>query len=232
MHRATAAPRRSGKNTAMTPQELFEWIALYDRWVYGLLLAYAIGKTGPLPMVAGYISQSGALDLPSVLGTVLAGTLLGSQLRFIVGRRFAPSLYTRLPRFAPWLALGAAAVERYGPLLLPLYRFSKGTYTLVGVGAGASRLAWTRFLALDLLGAVCWTASWVLIGVAIATAGAQLDPRWAAYAGLGLLACGMLVVAVLGRRLKSVLLPHANAALAAAFARGAQGAQVRPAPAR
>ena len=232
MQLAAAASRRGGNNAGMTPQELFEWIALYDRWVYGLLLAYAIGKTGPLPMVAGYISFSGALDLAAVLGTVLAGTLMGSQLRFMIGRRWAPSLYARLPRFAPWLALGAAAVERYGPLLLPLYRFSKGTYTLVGVGAGASRLAWPRFLALDLLGAVSWTTSWVLIGVAIATAGAQLDPRWAAYAGLGLLACGMLAVAVLGSRLKRVLLPHANAALSAAFARQALKARVRPAPAR
>lgn len=38
----------------MTAQELFDWIAKYDTWVYGLLLAYSAGKTGPLPMVAGF----------------------------------------------------------------------------------------------------------------------------------------------------------------------------------
>ena len=203
----------------MTAQELYALIAQYDRWAYGFLLAYAMGKTGPLPMVAGYISFSGALDLAAVLASVLAGTMIGSQLRFAVGRRYAPWLYATFPRFAPWLALGAAGVERYERLLLPLYRFSKGTYTLIGVGAGASRLAWTRFATFDTLGAMGWTLVWVLIGFAIGAAGSQVDPRWAAYAGLGILASGMLVAVVFGRHLKRALLPQATAALAAAKAR-------------
>ena len=217
----------------MTAQELFDLITRYDHWIYGLLLAYAMGKTGPLPMVAGYLSHSGALDVFAVLGTVLCGTWIGSQLRFAVGRRFAPWLYERFSRFAPWLALGAAGVERYDRLLLPAYRFSKGTFTLISVGAGASRLGWLRFTAFDTLGAVGWTACWVLIGVALAAAGAQVDPRWAAYAGLAILAAGMLVTAVFGQRLKLALLPLANDALAAATARrhletGLARPQVRP----
>jgi membrane protein DedA with SNARE-associated domain len=32
--------------------ELLNWIARYDQWVYALLLAYCLGKTGPLPMLA------------------------------------------------------------------------------------------------------------------------------------------------------------------------------------
>ena len=206
----------------MTPQELIDLIAKYDTLVYGLLLTYAMGKTGPLPMIAGYISFSGALDLLAVLATVAAGTLLGSQLRFWVGRNFAPLLYEKLPSFAPWLALGSAGVERYERLLLPLYRFSKGTYTLIGVGAGASQLTWARFTVFDTLGAVAWTASWVMIGVGIAAAGAQLDPQWAAYAGLAVLGAGLLITAVLGRRLKQILQPQADAALAAALARRQQ----------
>lgn len=203
----------------MTVQELFELIARYDSWVYALLLAYAMGKTGPLPMVAGYISFSGAIDVYAVLGTVLAGTIVGSQMRFTIGRRFAPWLYDTFPRFAPWLALGAAGVERYERLLLPLYRFAKGTYTLVGVGAGASQIAWMRYTFFDILGAIGWTASWVMIGFAIAAAGAQVDPRWAAYAGLAVLANGILITAMFGRHLKRLLLPQATAALAAAKAR-------------
>jgi membrane-associated protein len=203
----------------MTPQELLDLIAKYDTLVYGLLLTYAMGKTGPLPMIAGYLSFSGALDVMAVLATVAAGTLIGSQLRFWVGRNFAPLLYEKLPGLAPWLALGSAGVERYERLILPLYRFSKGTYTLIGIGAGASQLGWARFSAFDTLGAAAWTVSWVMIGVGIAAAGAQLDPQWAAYAGLAVLAAGLLLTAVLGRRLKRVLEPHASAALAAALAR-------------
>ena len=207
----------------MTPQELLDWVATYDTWVYVLLLAYASGKTGPLPMIAGYISFSGALDVLAVLAAVAAGTLMGSQMRFWIGRHFAPLLYEKFPRFAPWLALGSAGVERYERLILPLYRFSKGTYTLIGVGAGASRLGWGRFTVFDTLGAFAWTTSWVMIGVGIAAAGAQLDPLWAAYAGLAVLGAGLLLTAVLGRHLKRVLQPHASAALAEALARRQQG---------
>lgn len=207
----------------MTPQELIDWVAKYDTWAYGLLLFYAMGKTGPLPMIAGYISFSGALDVLAVLAAVSAGTLVGSQVRFWVGRNFAPLLYEKLPRFAPWLALGSAGVERYERLILPLYRFSKGTFTLIGVGAGASRLAWLRFTAFDTLGALFWTTSWVMVGVGIAAAGTQLDPQWAAYAGLAVLGAGLLLTAGLGRHLKKVLQPHATAALAAALARRQPG---------
>jgi hypothetical protein len=110
--------------------------------------------------------------------------LIGSQLRFVVGRRFAPWLYARFPRFAPWLALGAAGVERYDRLLLPAYRFSKGTFTLISVGAGASRLGWCDSLPSIPWGQWAGQPAWVLIGAGLAAAGAQVDPRWAAYAGL------------------------------------------------
>ena len=208
----------------MTADELLAWIATYDHWVYALLLAYALAKTGPLPMVAGFVSASGALQAPVVFAVVLAGTVAGSQLRFFVGRGGAPWLFERFTGLAPWLALGAVGVERYRLLLLPLYRFSKGTYSLVGLGAGASRLPWRRFVMLDGAGAVLWAGTSVSLGFAIGQLGHAVDPRWAAYAGLGLLALGMVTVAAFGARLKRRLLPMANEALRAARARRAQAA--------
>ncbi|MCZ4315898.1 VTT domain-containing protein [Comamonadaceae bacterium G21597-S1] len=208
----------------MTADELLAWIATYDHWVYALLLAYALAKTGPLPMVAGFVSASGALQAPVVFAVVLAGTLAGSQLRFLVGRGGAPWLFERFTGLAPWLALGAAGVERYRLLLLPLYRFSKGTYSLIGLGAGASQLPWRRFVMLDGVGAVLWAATSVSLGFVIGQLGHVVDPRWAAYAGLGLLVLGMVTVAALGARLKRLLLPMANEALRDARARRAQAA--------
>lgn len=89
----------------MTVNELLGWISEYDIWVYGLLMAYAIAKTGPLPMVAGFVSTTGALQAPIAVAVVLTGTLIGSQLRFAIGRHGAPWLFDRFPGFAPWLAL-------------------------------------------------------------------------------------------------------------------------------
>ncbi len=210
----------------MTVEELLAWISQYDVWVYGLLMAYAIAKTGPLPMVAGFVSTAGALQAPIAVAVVLAGTLIGSQVRFAIGRRGSSWLFERFPGFAPWLALGAAGVDRYQRLLLPLYRFSKGTYSLIGLGAGASLLPWRRFVLLDSAGALLWATASVALGAAIGQLGHAFDPRWAAYFGLGLLVLGMLTAAAFGARLKRVLLPLADEALLAAKSRRA-----RPMPA-
>ena len=200
----------------MTADELLSWVARYDLWVYGLLMAYCVAKTGPLPMVAGFLGFGGTLDTALVVVVVLTGTLIGSQLRFAVGRVGAPWLFDRFPRFAPWLALGAAAVDRYQWWLLPVYRFAKGTFSLVGLGAGASVLPWNKFVLPDACGALLWAGVSVGAGVFIGSLGAQVDPRWAAYVGLGLLALGILATFVFGNHLKRVLLPHAESALAGA----------------
>lgn len=203
----------------MTADELLALVGTYDIWVYALLFAYSIGKTGPLPMVAGFLSHGGTLNTTLVVLVVLGGTLIGSHLRFAVGRGAAPWLFDRLPRFAPWLALGAAAVERFQWWLLPAYRFAKGTFTLVTLGAGASALPWRRFVLPDAFGAVAWTAAWVGGGVLIGSMGEVVDPRWAAYVGLSLLGVGIAASAIFGRRLQRVLLPHAHSALAQASRR-------------
>lgn len=188
-------------------------------------MAYAIAKTGTLPMVAGYVSTAGALQAPIAMAVVLAGTLIGSQARFAIVRRGSPCLFERFPRFAPRLALEAAWVDRYQRLLLPLCRFSKGTYSLIGLGAGASLLRWRRFVLLDSAGAMLWATASVALGAAIGLLGHTLDPRWAAYFGLGLLVLGILTAAAFGARLKRILLPLADGALLAAMSRRAQPEQ-------
>lgn len=207
----------------MDAQGLLDWISTHDHWVYGLLFAYGFAKTGPLPLVAGFVSASGALQPMTVVAVVLFGTLLGSHLRYGVGHGVSPWLFARFPKFAPWVALGAVGVQRFGFALLPLYRFSKGTFTLVGLGAGMA-MPWRRFVWLDGLGALLWVGVSVGLGYTLGLAGTQFDPRWAAYLGLSLLLLGIVAAAVFGRRLKAMLLPHAQAALAQAQARRAAAA--------
>ncbi len=198
----------------MTVAELLHWIAEYQTGVYALLLGYCLAKTGPLPMVAGYASASGALQLSWVLVTVLVGTVLGAQLRFALGRRFSPWLYRSFPKLALWMALGSAGVEQYGHWVFPFYRCSKGTFTLVGLGAGASALSWQQFSARDLVGALLWASTMVNMGFLLGSIGKAMNPEWAAYVGVALLCAGMLAMFVFGKRLKARLLPLAEKALA------------------
>ncbi len=194
----------------MTLPELLAWIERYDMWVYGLLLAYALAKTGPLPMVAGYAAAQGALRVELLLLLTVLGSILGAQLRFAAGRFVSPWVLRNFPRLAPWVALASAGVERYSGLILCSYRFAKGSFTLVGLGAGASLLPWLRHLLLDGLGAMLWAGTVIAIGYSLGSLGLQLDPRWAAYVGLSLLVISIIALALLGKQLKRRLLPLAE----------------------
>jgi membrane-associated protein len=194
--------------------ELLGLIERYDTWIYSLILAYALGKTGPLPMLAGYAAAQGALRAEWVLLAALAGSVVGGQLRFAVGRFASPWVCRTFPNFSPWLALASAGVERFSLRVLLVYRFVKGTFSVVGVGGGASLLAWPRYAGLDAAGALLWVSTMLGIGWAFGQLQVSLDPRWAAYVGLGLLLVSMVALALGGRQLKAQLLPIAQRILA------------------
>jgi membrane-associated protein len=190
--------------------ELLNWIARYDQWVYGLLLAYCLGKTGPLPMLAGFAAAQGALRLDLLILVTLLGSIAGGQMRFAIGRFASPWVCRTFPKLAPWIALASAGVERYSLRVLLAYRFVKGSFSLVGLGAGASLLVWPRHVLLDSVGAFIWIGSMIGIGWAFGQLGAALDPRWAAYVGLALLVLSMIFLAVVGKKIKARLLPLAE----------------------
>jgi membrane-associated protein len=194
--------------------ELLNLIARYDAWVYGVLLAYCLGKTGPLPMLAGFAAAQGALRLDMLIVVTLLGSIAGGQLRFAAGRFVSPWVCRTFPSSAPWIALAAAGVEHYSLRVLLLYRFVKGAFSLVGLGAGASLLAWTRHVWMDGMGALLWISAMIGIGWGFGQLGAALDPRWAAYVGLTLLALSIIAFAVFSKKLKARLLPLAEKILA------------------
>ncbi len=194
----------------MTLPELLSLIQRHDQWVYAILLAYCMGQTGPLPLLAGFAAAQGALRVDSLLLVTVLGSIAGGQIRFAVGWLASPWVYRSMPSIAPWVALASAGVERYSLRVLLAYRFVKGTFALVGLGAGASLLAWPRFAAMDSVGALLWVGTMVGIGWAFGQLGAALDPRWAAYAGLTLLVGSVVAFSVVGTTLKARLLPLAE----------------------
>ncbi len=74
-------------------------------------------------------------------------------------------------------------------------------------------MRYRKFLVLDAIGATLWASTMVGIGWGIGLLGVQLQPKWAAYAGLGLMGSGLLALLLLGRRVRVALMPHALQAL-------------------
>jgi membrane-associated protein len=194
----------------MDASEFLAWVAKHEQWVYALLFVYCLAKTGPLPMIAGFVSAFGALRIELLVLTTLFGSIAGGQIRFALGRFGLPFLCQLIPSLSPWVALCSAGVERYHNRVIIGYRFVKGAFSLVGLGAGASFLSWTRFSFVDSLGAGIWVGTMVGAGRGFAWAGASVDPTWAAYLGLGLLVASMITLAIFSKRLKARLYPLAQ----------------------
>jgi membrane protein DedA with SNARE-associated domain len=142
------------------------------------------------------------------------GTVGGAQLRFWIGRLASPWICAKLPNFAPWFALAGAGVERYCTPVLFLYRYVKGSFAVICVGAGTSLLTWPRFTLTDSVGASLWVGGMVGVGWTFGQLGMALNADWAAYIGLGFLIASIAGFALFGRRMKAKLLPLAEKILA------------------
>ncbi|MDZ7919202.1 hypothetical protein [Rhodoferax sp.] len=106
-------------------------------WIYGVLLAYCLGKKGCVRLGEGALGWR--------MG--LYGEFGGGG--FALGRFASPWICSTFTTTAPWIALASAGVERYSLRVLLTYRFVKGSFSLVGLGAGASLLSWRKFLLID-----------------------------------------------------------------------------------
>ena len=199
----------------MDTAELLAYISLHREWVYGLMFAYAFAKTGPLPIVAGFVAASGALQPALLIVALVCGTLLGSELRFWLGRWGSAWVYARWPAVAQWLALASASVDRCALPILMLYRFVKGAYSPVSVGAGGSAMPWRRCALINTLSAAIWACTLVAAGWQIAQLGFVVKREWAVYGSLAMLVTFIVLTAFLAKRLKRRLQPYAEAALAA-----------------
>jgi membrane-associated protein len=199
----------------MDTAELLAFIDRHRQWVYGLMLVYAFAKTGPLPLIAGFVAYSGALHVAVLITVLFVGTLLGSELRFWIGRWGSAHVYARWPALAQWLALASASVDRYAWPMLLLYRLVKGAFSPVSIGAGGSALSWPRFALINTLSAAVWSCTLVGAGWLIASLGYSVQREWAVYGSLGMLALFIGFSAIFARRLQRMLAPYAQAALAA-----------------
>jgi membrane-associated protein len=139
--------------------------------LFCVLLVGAIGVPTPgslLLLVAGSFVEQGEMGLWPVLALGFAGSVVGDQIGYALGRWGGRPLSLRLSRRVggeqrlrsaeDWLKRregSAVFLSRW--LLSPLG-------SLVNITAGATGYPWPRFLLYDLLGEALWVALYVLLG--------------------------------------------------------------------
>jgi membrane protein DedA with SNARE-associated domain len=182
-----------------------DWLVdLFARYGYTVVFAGVfLENTGiPVPgetvlLAGGALAHFGRLSLARVIGTAIAGAILGDNLGFLIGRRYGRELAdrhgSRIGLTAARLAMFDRFFERYGARTVFIARFITGLRVFGAVLAGSSGLAWPTFLFYNATGALVWATAVAVAGYALARSWATLE-RWIGITGLtGLAVVGLLI---------------------------------------
>lgn len=112
-------------------------------------------------VLAGFFAHRGYLDLRLVLLLALAGSFVGDQACYMIGRMKGWALIDRHPKWQPRAKWILAQVRTHERWLLLAYRFVPGVRLLTPIVLGLTGYPQRRFAVYNLIGAAVWT---VLIG--------------------------------------------------------------------
>ena len=156
---------------------LAAFVAQHGAWVYALLFAIVFTETGVVVMpflpgdtllfVVGAIAAAGGMDIATVMGVLVAAALTGDNVNYWIGRWAGPKVFRA--EESRWfsrrhLERTHAFYERHGGKAIVIARFVPIVRTYVPFVAGIGSMAYARFLAYSVAGAVLWVVSLCLLG--------------------------------------------------------------------
>ena len=126
-----------------------------------------------LVLAAGIFAAKGALDLDALIAAVALGAIVGDSIGYEIGRRWgraaALSHGRRVGLTPERLDRVDTFFNRYGGVSVLIGRFIGYARALVPLVAGSSRMPYGRFLACNVVGALCWSIAVVLLGFFVGT---------------------------------------------------------------
>jgi membrane protein DedA with SNARE-associated domain len=186
---------------------LLDLVARLGEWSYLIIgLAAALecaafaGLLVPgesLVLASGFLAHQGVLSLDAVIVAAALGAIAGDNIGYQIGARLGRAWLLRHGRRLgvtdARLRRAERFFERHGPKAVFVGRFVGFARALVPFVAGASRMAYRRFVVYDTLGAALWTVTFVVLGYALG-ASWRVAEKWVGRVGL----LAGLVVAIVG----------------------------------
>jgi len=173
---------------------------------YGLTLVFAnvlLEQLGlPIPamptlIVAGALAAEGEFSLVAVFGLAFVACMLGDAAWYLAGRRWGRRVMALLCRVSlspdSCVRQTEFRFERWGGLTLVLSKFIPGLSTIAPPLAGAMRLGWPSFLALNGLGVAIWAGVAIGAGMLFHSGIHELIDRLEGLGTLALQAIGVLL---------------------------------------
>ena len=144
--------------------------ALIDGYGYAVLFIGTLLEGETVLVLGGAAARLGHLKLEWVIACAFAGSLLGDQLWFWIGRRYGPRLLARRPAWQQGVDRVHALLARFEVPLLIGFRFVYGIRNLTPFVVGMSPIGAAKFAALNALGALLWAIAGAMLGFALAHA--------------------------------------------------------------
>lgn len=137
---------------------------LVSTYGYAAILIGTFLEGETILVLGGFAAHRGYLELPLVIACAFIGTVFGDQLYFHLGRTKGQDMLERRPHWQSRADRVLSLLERHQLLLILGFRFLYGMRTVTPFILGVSRVPPVRFLVLNLLGALVWSASIGVLG--------------------------------------------------------------------
>ena len=149
----------------------------YGMWTYLILFVIIFFETGfiifpflpgdSLLFVGGAAAASGILDLWWLLLVIILGAVIGDTVNYWIANRLGLRIFLeRFPTLVKQEHIDRTYgfYEKYGGATIFVARFVPLVRTFAPFLAGIGSMQYRRFLFYNILGAICWAASLLLLG--------------------------------------------------------------------
>ena len=142
-------------------QILKEYLELHGYWVL-FIGTFLEGEA--ILLLAGFIAFQGYLNILGVICTAWAGSFLGDQFYFYLGRSKGRGLLKRFHFIARKFREALKLIEKYGNYVAFISRFTYGFRIVLPIILGITNLAPSTFLWINLASALTWSIAFSLGG--------------------------------------------------------------------
>ena len=157
-------------------QHLVEFVTNYGVWIYGILFLIIFVETGLVVMpflpgdsllfAAGALAATGAMEPVVLIILLFIAAVLGDTLNYHIGKYIGPRVFNIESRWInkEYLLKTQAFFEKHGGKTIIFARFIPFARTFAPFVAGVSSMNYKYFLSYNVIGAICWVASFITLG--------------------------------------------------------------------
>lgn len=136
-------------------EHLIEWI---QNWGYIVVLLGAMIEGESIILTACVMAYLGYLSFVKVVGIAFVGTLVADQTLYYVGRAYGEKILNFFPKMRPPAEKAFQLLHKWDIWFILSFRFIYGIRIISPVIIGTSHVQPARFIPLNFLAAIVWTA--------------------------------------------------------------------------